>query len=124
MTGCATNCEMDGSSGGAAEGLKPRAASEAAIGCAPETAELAGTAGCAADGATAGMAATGAAGGGAALGAGAELSVGVGADESSAGGGGAGGGVLAAAGAGACAALGGGGGAAAGSVPPRSASEL
>jgi hypothetical protein len=120
MMGCATNCEIDGSSGGADEGLKPNAASEA-VGCAPETLALAGTAGCAPT-AGAGVDATGVEGGGAALGAGAELSEV--ADELSAGGGDAGGGLLAVSGGGAGVALGGGGGAAAGSVPPRSASEL
>jgi len=118
MMGCARNCEIDGSSGGADEGLKPNAASEA-VGCAPETLALAGTAGCAPT-AGAGVDATGVEGGGAALGAGAELSEAA----LSAGGGDAGGGLLAVSGGGAGVALGGGGGAAAGSVPPRSASEL
>lgn len=37
MIGGATNCEIEGSRGGAAEGLNPNAASDIATGCAPAT---------------------------------------------------------------------------------------
>jgi len=44
MMGGATNCEIEGSSGGAAEGLNPSAASDIATGCAPATAPAGGAA--------------------------------------------------------------------------------
>ena len=60
MIGDATNCEIDGSSGGAVDGLKPSAASDGAIEATRcGTAGLGGTAG-SAPGGGAGAAATGA----------------------------------------------------------------
>jgi hypothetical protein len=123
MMGGATNCEIDGSSGGAADGLNPNAASDIATGWAPATVLAAGaTLG---TGAGAGAVSTAGAAGavwGAAAGGGDEPSDGRGVAESLDTGCDVGGGLLATSGAGL--ALGGGGGAAAGSVPPRSTSEL
>ena len=64
MIGCATNEEIEGSSGGAVEGLKPKAASAAIVVCAPGIPPVAGTAGSLPEGGAAGTEATGLVGAG------------------------------------------------------------
>ena len=141
MIGAETNLEIDGSSGGAVDGLKPRGPSATAVDPIPGIFVEAGTAGCPPEGGGADIAATGAVGaatgaefgagagcGGGDAGGGADAGAGAGGALPSSllslGGGDAGGGVLEATVAGNGVADGGAGGGAAASVPARSASPL